>query len=156
VSKRTAVYRFYDAADRLLYVGMTENPAVRFTSHESLKPWWPDVARQTINWYDTREEADAVETEAIRTERAVHNVAGSPWAPPPRELSADEMLISDLRRDFAEVVTRVDLCKQVVTIVGRTRRRHPVAAVVPADLAEAINALGGPDAALALLRPPVA
>ncbi len=48
MSKPAAVYRFWDASDMLLYIGVTENPDGRFGGHESTKPWWPDVARKEL------------------------------------------------------------------------------------------------------------
>ena len=41
----TAVYRFYDEADRLLYVGISRNPAARWAQHAVEKKWWPRVDR---------------------------------------------------------------------------------------------------------------
>ena len=79
-----AVYRFYDAEDRLLYVGVTSSLGVRFGAH-SRRDWWSDVARNTVEWYDTRAEALAVEMRAIDTEAPLHNVAGG-TPPPPWEV----------------------------------------------------------------------
>ncbi|MFD3762092.1 GIY-YIG nuclease family protein [Streptomyces sp. NPDC058622] len=36
----TAVYRLYDAEERLLYVGITMNVKQRFADHQRLKFWW--------------------------------------------------------------------------------------------------------------------
>jgi len=35
----TALYRLTDAAGRLLYVGITTDPAARFKKHEGTAPW---------------------------------------------------------------------------------------------------------------------
>lgn len=72
----TAVYRFYDTAGRLLYVGITCNLALRFAQHASDKTWWPHVARKTVVLYGSRDEAAAEEERAILGERPVHNVVG--------------------------------------------------------------------------------
>ena len=72
---RTAVYRFYDARGRLLYVGITMNIKQRWAEHERM-PWWPQVARRKVVWYDTRAKAAASELKAIREEGPVHNIAG--------------------------------------------------------------------------------
>lgn len=74
----TAVYRFFDEADRLLYVGMTGNIRLRWAGHAADKPWWPDVARQTTTWFDTRAEAAAAEAEAIKSEGPAYNIQGTP------------------------------------------------------------------------------
>ena len=43
-----ALYRFYDTADCLLYVGITANLLYRLSSHVETKPWWHEVARMTV------------------------------------------------------------------------------------------------------------
>lgn len=72
-SERTALYRLYDTDDRLLYVGITNDPKKRWTHHASMKPWWPDVARHAVEWYDSRPEAEVAEFAAIRSEAPIHN-----------------------------------------------------------------------------------
>lgn len=152
MSERTAVYHLYDRADTLLYIGMTENPDSRFAHHESLKSWWPDVARKEIRWYDSREGAAAAEDEAIRTERALYNVARSPWAPKPRQLGEREITLTALRANLTEAAARVRIRREIVTIVDRTRERRPLAALIPVDVLDAAEAVGGPDVAVKILR----
>lgn len=82
--ERAAVYRFYAADDTLLYVGVTQRFGARWSNHAKQKPWWPRVARQAVVWYDTRAEALAIETEAIKSEKPVHNVLHVPKPPKPR------------------------------------------------------------------------
>lgn len=82
--ERAAVYRFYAADDTLLYVGVTQRFGTRWSNHAKQKPWWPQVTRQAVVWYDTRAEALTVETEAIKTEKPVHNVLHLPKPPKPR------------------------------------------------------------------------
>jgi|GEM_PF-2011922 len=82
--ERTAVYRFYAADDTLLYVGVTQRFGTRWSNHAKQQPWWPQVARQASTWYDTRAEALAIETEAIKTENPVHNVLHAPKPPKSR------------------------------------------------------------------------
>jgi predicted GIY-YIG superfamily endonuclease len=64
----TAVYRFYDAAGELLYVGITSNPKSRWRAHACDKPWWHEVARKQVTWFETRTEASIAELHAIETE----------------------------------------------------------------------------------------
>lgn len=71
--ERAALYRLYDASNRLLYIGIAENPGRRWDQHATTKPWWPQVAEKTVEWRDTREEAAAAEAEAIRTELPLFN-----------------------------------------------------------------------------------
>jgi transcriptional regulator with XRE-family HTH domain len=87
---RTALYRFFDAADVLLYVGITDNIAARWNKHANEKRWWSDVARKTVDWHDSRTDAELIEKRAILDERPLYNVvhvpgprARRPIGPPP-------------------------------------------------------------------------
>ena len=71
--ERTALYRLYDDNDVLLYVGATNNPAVRWAKHAADKPWWGDVSRQEITWHPDRPAALKAEKEAIRKEQPKYN-----------------------------------------------------------------------------------
>lgn len=73
MSERTALYRIYDAKDALLYIGITNNFGRRWAQHGARKPWWRQVRRQTVLWYDSRAEAEAAEVAAIRNEHPLHN-----------------------------------------------------------------------------------
>lgn len=70
------LYRFYDAHDRLLYIGISLNAAARASQHKKDKSWWHEVRRMditplgVINRYD----AEQVERAAIQDEQPVHNV----------------------------------------------------------------------------------
>lgn len=74
------VYRFYDHDGRLLYVGMGGSAWSRWLEHRRSKPWWREVdhARTTVQRYESRREASAAETRAIREESPRHNVLGTP------------------------------------------------------------------------------
>ncbi|GGU13099.1 GIY-YIG nuclease family protein [Streptomyces violascens] len=74
----TALYRLYDSADRLLYVGVTKDPSTRFAAHRSDKPWWPQVARREETWHPTRNKACEAESAAIWNEAPLYNQAGTP------------------------------------------------------------------------------
>lgn len=72
----TALYRFFDAAGNLLYVGISDNLATRFKWHRENQSWWGDVATKTIAWYGTRNKAFAAEDYMIKTEFPLHNRQG--------------------------------------------------------------------------------
>lgn len=71
----TAVYRLYDAKDRLVYVGVTDSPGARW-GHHSRRDWWPTVVRYTLTWHERRLAALREEAQAIRTEKPLENIAG--------------------------------------------------------------------------------
>lgn len=73
--ERTALYRFFDEDDVLLYVGITDRPGRRWEQHMREQPWWPTARSHTVRWHESREAADTAEREAIRDERPVYNIA---------------------------------------------------------------------------------
>ena len=73
----TALYRFFDAAAALLYVGISRRPEDRFKQHAADKSWWPQVAERSVEWFDTRHEALTAESHAIKSESPRHNIAGA-------------------------------------------------------------------------------
>lgn len=70
----TALYRFFDGDDVLLYVGVSRWPLCRMTQHAREKSWWRSVVRSTIEWLPDRATAMATERMAIGLERPRHNV----------------------------------------------------------------------------------
>jgi predicted GIY-YIG superfamily endonuclease len=85
----TAVYRFYDAGDALLYVGATDDLERRWKHHSYVQPWWPEVdqKRNEVTWYPDRESALAAETAAIKAERPRINTIHAVERPPRPELA---------------------------------------------------------------------
>jgi hypothetical protein len=71
---RSAVYRLYDADDILLYVGASTRPQTRFKQHSYDKTWWPDVQRNSVTWYPTKQDAFAAEAAAIEDEDPKYNI----------------------------------------------------------------------------------
>ena len=70
-----ALYRFYDEAGVLLYVGITADPGTRFKQHRGDKEWWTQVVNIRIEKLPTRAAVLAAERKAIREERPLWNVA---------------------------------------------------------------------------------
>ena len=154
-AERTALYRLFDAADQLLYIGITYKPEARWKAHAATKSWWPNVARKSMEWHDTRPLAEAAEVAAIKAELPVHNVDDSPIAPRPRTLDPDEMTASELKVNLTAASKRAN-AGEVIRIVDSTRERKGRAAVVPVDLGELIQQVGGVDSAVAILKAHVA
>lgn len=74
----TALYRFFDDSGDLLYVGISMNPAARWSQHRQDKPWWCEVATVTIEAHSSPAVAEAAERVAIRSELPRYNVAHHP------------------------------------------------------------------------------
>ena len=73
---RTALYRFYDAAFGLLYVGISLQPAARQSQHRETAAWYEEIAYQTVQWFPTRALAERAESLAIESEGPMHNRRG--------------------------------------------------------------------------------
>lgn len=67
------LYRFYDAAGRLLYVGVTANLPQRLRGHGK-RDWWQDVRTMHAEPHRGRRAVLAAERAAIEQERPLHNV----------------------------------------------------------------------------------
>lgn len=74
---RTALYRFYDASDVLLYIGITGDVETRWNNH-ARKRWWPEVARKAVEWHEERDAAEVCEKAAIKAEKPLYNIAHVP------------------------------------------------------------------------------
>ncbi len=102
-----AVYRLFDEAGRLLYIGMSGRAGRRFDDH-AVKRWWPLVRTITLEWHATHAAARLAEKRAIADERPRYNVAGSPITPrrPARaketEPSARPDILSDVLKVFGD------------------------------------------------------
>lgn len=85
-SRTHALYRFYDADDQLLYVGITLDPGPRWRAHRDDKPWWHEVTNVTIEVLPSRAAVLEAEKQAILAERPRYNVVhnrGTSTAPRP-------------------------------------------------------------------------
>ncbi|AEV86671.1 UvrABC system protein C [Actinoplanes sp. SE50] len=73
---RPAVYRFFDADDRLLYVGYSRTVLHRIKQHSrdpKSQRWWIHQVHASVEWFETEEEGLAAETAAIRSEKPLYN-----------------------------------------------------------------------------------
>lgn len=74
----TTLYRLYDSHRVLLYVGISNQPLVRFGQHAADKPWWTEVAHIDLDHFHERSWAEAAERQAITREHPLYNVVHSP------------------------------------------------------------------------------
>ena len=75
------LYRLYDTAGALLYVGITNNLKRRFERHTADKPWWSDVATWRTDSLPGRSLLEAAEIVAIRYEQPRYNKRDRGWFP---------------------------------------------------------------------------
>ena len=71
------VYRCFDAAGHLMYVGATNDWPQRSSHHRARTPWWPNITTVIPTTYPNRAEALAAELAAIRAEAPLHNRQGA-------------------------------------------------------------------------------
>ena len=74
VDDTTALYRLYDRAGTLLYVGISNDVHGRIRTHRMEKAWGSLIADSRIEFYATRVSALDAEATAIRRERPRFNV----------------------------------------------------------------------------------
>lgn len=70
------LYRMYDVAGNVLYIGRTIQPLSRLQNHKSEKDWWEHVRHISLEHFGSAEELRRAELEAIENEHPIHNVIG--------------------------------------------------------------------------------
>lgn len=69
------LYRHFDDAGRLLYVGVSLSALFRLLQHHSTAHWGEEIVTVTIERFATRAEVLRAEREAIENESPLYNVA---------------------------------------------------------------------------------
>lgn len=82
-----ALYRFYDHAGELLYIGISRRPATRWAEHSTDKPWWSEVQRIAIQAFPDRKSALRAERAAIKSEKPRYNLIHNRPEPLPQPTS---------------------------------------------------------------------
>jgi predicted GIY-YIG superfamily endonuclease len=96
----TALYRLFGDGDSRVYIGIAKNFGKRWQEHARSQPWWPEVRRQTIDWYPDRDTAEAAEEAAIKAEHPKYNLMHNRGvaAKSPRAREDDRLLGAAIRR----------------------------------------------------------
>jgi len=68
VARAAVVYRFFDADDTLLYIGVTSDFPLRLEQHKRQSAFGPSIDSYTLAYYTTRAAADHAERAAILDE----------------------------------------------------------------------------------------
>lgn len=71
--KPTALYRYFDDKDRLLYIGISSSLGGRHKTHIGSSHWMELTARSEVVRYPSRAKAEDAEREAIKTEQPLFN-----------------------------------------------------------------------------------
>lgn len=72
------VYRYFDSAGKLLYIGTTGDPYTRWTQHRRRSPWAADVASVSLEWFAYEDLAYLRERALIRAEAPLYNIKSTP------------------------------------------------------------------------------
>lgn len=77
---RMMLYRFFDHEGTLLYVGITDDPQIRWADHahkarHGKNAWWHQVRVVHTEWLATRDEAERAEITAIHHEHPIYNAS---------------------------------------------------------------------------------
>lgn len=70
---RTALYRHFDDAGKLLYVGIAKEPGKRAEQHRYHSKWHRFVADTQVEWFTSRPAAELAERAAINDEGPIFN-----------------------------------------------------------------------------------
>lgn len=84
----TYLYRYFDADDRLLYVGITYCFHTRADQHSMTALWWRHARRVTCELFPSRSMATCAERHVIHDEEPIHN--GHRKQPPKKPFEPDE------------------------------------------------------------------
>jgi len=96
--RETVLYRYYDAEDVLLYVGISANMPARLGSHETDSTWMDFAARSTLEHFGDRADAEKAEQAAIEADRPLFNILHNDR--PDRVRRLVDYLIDRDRRDL--------------------------------------------------------
>lgn len=103
------LYRHFDAAGALLYIGCTNNVIRRTEEHETQSQWLPEVATITVEHFRDGVKALEAEAKAIRAENPKYNVRGK--APDLRQSAAEReewnaIVLADDKRQAAKLLAQ--------------------------------------------------
>lgn len=71
---RPKLYRHFDSDDNLLYIGVSTSILRRLSNHKSNAYWYDQIAKITIENFDTKKEMYEAEKKAIVAEKPRFNV----------------------------------------------------------------------------------
>lgn len=99
VDRSHVLYRMYDRARELLYVGITFDAKARWKQHSEDKEWWTKVASVDLEHFTSRTAAERAEQKAIKKDRPMYNVTHQYRPTPVRPLAGPPMKHRNVRMD---------------------------------------------------------
>ena len=75
MSNGLALYRWFNKAHELLYIGISSSIGSRVKAHSKFSNWFVESAYMTVEWAKTPEELSQKERLAIRKERPLYNIS---------------------------------------------------------------------------------
>ena len=141
MTEQTSLYRFYSADNVLLYVGVAGNPFARQGQHALGKPMH-EVVHIELEWFGSREEAEAAERLAIRRERPLWNK--NP-APRPRKLTRSPQIAITRAQTRPQPAPRT---RSVITVSppgSRPSWSDTLSHFMPLSLPSLVRIMGGDD-----------
>lgn len=122
------LYRIYDEAGSIIYIGATTSMSNRLSTHARTQPWWDIAASITLEHFSTPEELFEMESEAIETEKPRFNVLGvkpAPWSKKPRREAGTGSLFQ--RKDGIWIarlhVNDVDGKRKLMQVSSKSREK---------------------------------
>jgi predicted GIY-YIG superfamily endonuclease len=70
----TALYRHFDKAGTLLYVGVSMTVTGRTARHETYAPWFQQIDNIKLEWFGSRSSALRAERAAIKADKPLYNI----------------------------------------------------------------------------------
>lgn len=113
------LYRHFDAAGSLLYVGISYSAFARLAQHRGVSHWYSQIVTMTIEKLESRAELLLAEESAIKHERPLHNIVYSGRKRSiPDQTHAIESKLSIIRRVVFKPVYTVKEAAECLSISG--------------------------------------
>jgi len=101
------LYRWWDADDRLLYVGKSISLFARIESHRNRSRFFDEATKMTIERYPDQLSLAEAEVRAIRSERPPYNVAHNREVEMPHDPELEQQMQLEMAQAIDEVMAPI-------------------------------------------------